>query len=81
MQSSRNWVAPSGRAMQFCRPRRTLRAVSLTSVPRMAARSSSAMTWGPTPQPVLRQALLSETGVLALSVVSVSFGSVFMNEL
>lgn len=29
------------------------------------------MTWGPMPQPVLRQALLWETGVLALSVVSV----------
>ena len=29
------------------------------------------MTWGPMPQPVLRQVLLWETGVLALSVVSV----------
>ena len=78
VQSSRNSVARSSHATQFCRPRRTLRAVSMTSVPPVAARSSSAMTWGPTPQPVLRQALLWETGVLALSVVSVlliSFGA------
>lgn len=71
VQSSRSSVAPSGHAMPFCRPRHTLRAVSMTSAPRVAARSSSAMTWGPTPQPVLRRALLWETGVLALSVVSV----------
>lgn len=42
----------------------------MTSVPRVAAQSSSAMTWGPMLQPVLRQALLWETGVLALFVVS-----------
>ena len=71
VQSSRNSVARSSHAMQFCRPRRTLRAVSMTSVPRVAAQSISAMTWGPMPQPVLRQALLWETGVLALSVVGV----------
>lgn len=70
VQSSHTSPARSSHAMQFCHPRHTLRAVSMTSVPRMAARSSSAMTWGPMLQPVLRQALLWETGVLALSVVS-----------
>lgn len=70
VQSSHTSVAHSSHAMQFCHPRHTLRAVSMTSVPRVAARSSSAMTWGPMLQPVLRRALLWETGVLALSVVS-----------
>lgn len=70
VQSSHTSVAHSSPAMEFCHPRHTLRAVSMTSVPRVAARSSSAMTWGPMLQPVLRQVLLWETGVLALSVVS-----------
>lgn len=68
VQSSHTSVAHSSHAMQFCHPRHTLRAVSMTSVPRVAARSSSAMTWGPMLQPVLRRALIWETGVLALSV-------------
>lgn len=71
VQSSRNPVARSSHATQFCHPRRTLRAVSMTIVPRVAARSSSATPWVPMLQPVLRQVLLWETGVLALSVVSV----------
>lgn len=71
VQSSRNAVARSSHATQFCHPRCTLRAVSMTIVPRMAARSSSATPWVPMLQPVLRQVLLWETGVLALSVVSV----------
>ena len=80
VQSSRKPVARSSHATQFCHPRRTLRAVSMTIVPRMAARSSSAMPWVPMLQPVLRQVLLWETGLLALSVVSVpliSFGVQF----
>lgn len=48
----------------------------MTSVPRAAAQTSSAMTWRPMLQRVLRQALLWETGVLALSVVGVLLISV-----